>query len=103
MWKAKSHSRESSGLKGKFNFDVLSVGDSKEVVCFEYGQKRHWKRSSCPLYLQEVRDIKGKVYESTSDIYSIEIHNSYISNSWILNRGCGFCIFSDMKGLKESE
>lgn len=95
-WKEKAHIGESSGgLMGKLNFDAPNVDDSKEVVRFHFGYKGNQKRN-CPKYLQEVREAKGNVSSFTYGMYSIEINNTNISNSWILDTRCGFTICTDM-------
>lgn len=43
------------------------------------------------------------MFGSTYGMYSIEINNTHISNSWILVTRCGFHVCSDMKGIRESE
>lgn len=35
--------------------------------------------------------------------YSIQLNNTCISISWVLDTGCGFHICADMQGIKESE
>ena len=46
---------------------------------------------------------KPKAVGSSSSTYSIQVNNTNILNSWVLDTGCGFHICSDMQGLKGSE
>lgn len=102
-WKGKSHIGDSSGgSKGKANYEVTRVNDLKKAICFQCGQKGHLKRIY-PKYLQELKEGKGKVFGSSSGIYTIETNNTQISNSWGIDTGCGFHICFDIQGPRESE
>ncbi|KAL6550440.1 hypothetical protein OROMI_020928 [Orobanche minor] len=60
-WKGKARSGESSGgSKRAVNRDIPPSINPKEATCYHCGQTGHWKRS-CPKYLQELKDGKGKV------------------------------------------
>ena len=74
----------------------VKAGATPEQKCFYCNQNGHWKRN-CPKYLKDKKD--GNV-ASTSGIYMIEI-NFAISNSWVLDTGCGSHICTNVQGLRD--
>ncbi|GJS24276.1 retrotransposon protein, putative, ty1-copia subclass [Tanacetum coccineum] len=88
------------GSKIKAEYEIALISDPKEVVCFYCNTKGHWKRS-CPKYLRDLKD--GKVKKgSHSGMFMIELHNTTISDSWVLDTGYGTHICTVLQGLKES-
>ncbi|KAI3768902.1 hypothetical protein L2E82_19739 [Cichorium intybus] len=97
-WRKKVHvGSSSSGPRPKAS-GIAHNANPKEVDCFYCKEKGYWK-TSCPRYLQDLKD--GKVKPSLASIYTIS-KNSPSSSSWVLDTGCGFHICSDLQGLKES-
>ncbi|KAJ9549604.1 hypothetical protein OSB04_022147 [Centaurea solstitialis] len=89
------------GLKRKAETsNILPTSDPKEAICFYCQEKGHWKRS-CPKYLEVLKVNKAKEC-GTSGIFMIERHSTSVSNSWVLDTGCGTHICSNSQGLKES-
>ncbi|KAJ9535962.1 hypothetical protein OSB04_un000872 [Centaurea solstitialis] len=89
------------GLKRKAETsNILPTSDPKEAICFYCQEKGHWKRS-CSKYLEVLKVNKAKEC-GTSGIFMIELHSTSISNSWVLDTGCGTHICSNSQGLKES-
>ncbi|KAL6570388.1 hypothetical protein OROMI_014902 [Orobanche minor] len=67
-WKGKARSGESNGgSKRAVNRDIPPSRNPKEATCYHCGQPGHWKRS-CPKYLQELKDGKGKVSAPTQGL-----------------------------------
>ncbi|KAJ9548672.1 hypothetical protein OSB04_021215 [Centaurea solstitialis] len=79
---------------------VLTISDPKEAICFYCQERGHWKRS-CLKYLEDLKMNKAKEC-GTSGIFMIELHSTSVSNSWVLDTGCGTHICSNFQGLKES-
>ncbi|KAJ9551376.1 hypothetical protein OSB04_015421 [Centaurea solstitialis] len=89
------------GLKRKAETsNILPTSDPKEAISFYCQEKGHWKRS-CPKYLEVLKVNKAKEC-GTSGIFMIELHSTSVSNSWVLDTGCGTHICSNSQGLKES-
>ncbi|KAJ9551584.1 hypothetical protein OSB04_015629 [Centaurea solstitialis] len=89
------------GLKRKAETsNILPTSDPKEAICFYCQEKGHWKRS-CPKYLEVLKVNKAKEC-GTSGIFMIELHSTSVSNSWVLDTGCGTHICFNSQGLKES-
>ncbi|KAJ9551125.1 hypothetical protein OSB04_015170 [Centaurea solstitialis] len=89
------------GLKRKAETsDISPTSDPKEAICFYCQERGHWKRS-CPKYLEDLKMNKAKGC-GTSGIFMIELHSTSVSNSWVLDTGCGTHICSNFQGLKES-
>ena len=53
------------------------------------------------MYLHDLKD--GKITTSSSGICTIQVNNTQLSHSWVLDIGCGFHICFDFQGLRESE
>nr|GEY32016.1 hypothetical protein [Tanacetum cinerariifolium] len=88
------------GSKRKVKYEIAPTSDLKEAMCFYCNTKGHWKRS-CPKYLKDLKD--GKVEKGGhSGMYTIELHNTTTSDSWVLDTGCGTHICDILQGLKES-
>ncbi|KAJ9557164.1 hypothetical protein OSB04_011778 [Centaurea solstitialis] len=89
------------GLKRKAETsDISPTSDPKEAICFYCQETGHWKRS-CPKYPEDLKMNKAKGC-GTSDIFMIELHSTSVSNSWVLDTGCGAHICSNFQGLKKS-
>ncbi|GKB21532.1 retrotransposon protein, putative, ty1-copia subclass [Tanacetum coccineum] len=100
-WKGKATQGKSDrGSKRKVESKISPTSDPKEAVCFYCNTKGHWKRS-CPKYLKDFKDEKVKK-DGHSGMYMIELHNTTILDSWVLDTGCGTHICTVLQGLKES-
>nr|GEV27657.1 hypothetical protein [Tanacetum cinerariifolium] len=108
----KSHSQK--GAKGKNQGKVKFAprpkippppkkeNPTKDSICHECGEIRHWKRK-CPQYLAEL--IKKKKNTALGagglGIFVIEL-NTILNRSWIYDTGCGTHICNTMQGLRAS-
>ncbi|GKE08591.1 retrotransposon protein, putative, ty1-copia subclass [Tanacetum coccineum] len=88
------------GSKRKTESEIVPTSDPKESVCFYCNTKGHWQYS-CPKYLKDLKD--GKVKKgSHSGMFMIELYNTIILDSWVLDTRCGTHICIVLHGLKES-
>ena len=71
----------------------------KEGKCFHCGEKGHWKRN-CKKYLEELKKGRAGKTTKTSGIYIIEVHNTSISSSWVLDTGSASHICMNLQGLR---
>ena len=66
-----------------------------------WGEKGHWRRA-CPVYLKELMEFQAKGITGPSSMYMIELNNASISNSWVLDTGCGTHICFNVQRLTRS-
>ena len=71
----------------------------KEGKCFHCGEKGHWKRN-CKKYLEELKKQRAGKTAETSGIYIIEVHNTSISSSWVLDTGSASHLCVNLQGLR---
>ncbi|GKD81487.1 zinc finger, CCHC-type containing protein, partial [Tanacetum coccineum] len=75
---------------------------TKDSICHECGETRHWK-GNCPQYLAELLKKKKNAASraGSSGIFAIEL-NTLLNRSWIYDTGCGTHICNTTQGLRAS-
>ena len=92
---------EPKGVASSSSTKIPQAKDPKEAICFHCGEKGHWRRT-CPKYLKELQALRATGVAEPSSMFMIELNNTYISNSWVLDTGCGTHICTNVQGLTRS-
>ncbi|GJY47057.1 zinc finger, CCHC-type containing protein [Tanacetum coccineum] len=74
---------------------------TKDSICHQCGETRHWKRN-CPQYLAELlKNKKLSQRASGSGIFTIELY-TFPNKSWVYDTGCGTHIYNATQSLRGS-
>ena len=77
---------------------IPKAKDSQEATCFQCGEKGHM-RHVCPVYLKELNELWARGVVNPSGTFMIELNNTSISISWVLDTGGSTHICTNVQGL----